>query len=326
MAFWDDWFGSSDTTEPTTNPVEDTGTVTQVDNANNGLKWDPDKGWVNPSTGEVVYSGANASSTNYDTGVVNQLAMTPGIEAAKDAFGQSFDTNSWLGGLVNSLGLSTVSNLMKQATNPTTGKVSPSMLASLAGGIIGGLGGNASWAQPNITKTGYQGGIPDYTAVRAEVPGTYDPTRRPGSRGQEYFTATQFASPTDTATAQAAAAQQAQEAESRNKAREAEYKAAKQPTAEYAAGGLANLAQGRYLGGPTDGMADKIPATIAGKQPAKLSHGEFVIPADVVGHLGNGNSEAGAQRLYDMMDRIRTARTGTKKQGKQINPNKYMPG
>jgi hypothetical protein len=72
-------------------------------------------------------------------------------------------------------------------------------------------------------------------------------------------------------------------------------------------------------------MADKIPATIEGREPAKLSHGEFVIPADVVSHLGNGNSGAGAQRLYDMMDRIRKARTGTPKQGKQINPNKFIP-
>jgi len=213
----------------------------------------------------------------------------------------------------------------KNIITNSSGKIDPAKIASLAGGLFGGLAGNASWAQPNIQKTGYQGGIPDYTAVRSEVPGTYDPNRRPGSRGQEYFTATQFASPTDVATAQAAAAQQAAEAEARNKARSEESKKPK-PVAEYAVGGLANLAKGRYLAGPTDGMADKIPATIADKQPAKLSHGEFVIPADVVGHLGNGNSEAGAQRLYDMMDRIRKARTGTTQQGKQINPNKYMPG
>ena len=61
-------------------------------------------------------------------------------------------------------------------------------------------------------------------------------------------------------------------------------------------------------------------------QPAKLSHGEFVIPADVVSHLGNGNSDAGAKVLYGMMDRVRKARTGTKKQGKQINPEKFTPG
>jgi hypothetical protein len=80
-----------------------------------------------------------------------------------------------------------------------------------------------------------------------------------------------------------------------------------------------------YLKSAEDGMADRIPATIDNKQPAKLSGGEFVIPADVVSHLGNGNSEAGAKQLYAMMDRIRHARTGNKKQGKQINPAKFTP-
>ena len=97
------------------------------------------------------------------------------------------------------------------------------------------------------------------------------------------------------------------------------------PVPKYNMGGIATLAHGKYLDGPTDGMADKLPANIDGKQEARLSHGEFVIPADVVSHLGNGNSSAGAQRLYSMMDRIRQARTGTKKQGKQINPDKYVP-
>jgi len=82
----------------------------------------------------------------------------------------------------------------------------------------------------------------------------------------------------------------------------------------------------RYLQGETDGMADKIPARIGRDQPAALSHGEFVVPADVVSHLGNGNSDAGAKKLYSMMDKIRQARTGTKKQGKKINPDKFMPG
>ena len=92
-----------------------------------------------------------------------------------------------------------------------------------------------------------------------------------------------------------------------------------------AQGGLASIApQGMYLGGPTDGMADQIPATIDNKQPAALSDGEFVIPADVVSHLGNGNSNSGAEQLYGMMDRIRKARTGSTEQGKQINPNKFL--
>ena len=93
-----------------------------------------------------------------------------------------------------------------------------------------------------------------------------------------------------------------------------------------AQGGILNMAKGRYLRGATDGMADKLPAHIDNNQPAALSHGEFVIPADVVSHLGNGNSDAGAKKLYQMMDRIRMDRTGTKKQGRQINPDKYMPG
>ena len=94
-----------------------------------------------------------------------------------------------------------------------------------------------------------------------------------------------------------------------------------------AQGGVMSLdmAQGRYLGGITDGMADKVPASIDNRRPAALSDGEFVVPADVVSHLGNGNSNAGAKRLYEMMDRIRGARTGNTKQGKQINPNKFLP-
>jgi hypothetical protein len=82
---------------------------------------------------------------------------------------------------------------------------------------------------------------------------------------------------------------------------------------------------GRMLKGPGDGMSDNIPGVIGGKQPARLADGEFVVPADVVSHLGNGSTDAGAKRLYAMMDTVRKARTGTKKQGKQIKADKYLP-
>lgn len=101
------------------------------------------------------------------------------------------------------------------------------------------------------------------------------------------------------------------------------YSAAQGGVASLAGGG--EISQPFYLGGSTDGMADEIPAHIDNKRPAALSDGEFVVPADVVSHLGNGNSNAGAKRLYEMMDRIREARTGNSKQGIQINPNKFMP-
>jgi hypothetical protein len=87
----------------------------------------------------------------------------------------------------------------------------------------------------------------------------------------------------------------------------------------------AQYARGGYLDGQGDGMSDSIPATIEGKQPARLADGEFVIPADVVSHLGNGSSKAGSKRLYAMLDKVRHARTGNKKQGKEIKPEKYMP-
>jgi hypothetical protein len=95
-----------------------------------------------------------------------------------------------------------------------------------------------------------------------------------------------------------------------------------------ASGGIANLGSysdgGRMLKGPGDGMSDSIPANISGKRPARLADGEFVVPADVVSHLGNGSTDAGAKTLYRMMDKVRTARTGRKAQGKQIDPQKYM--
>ena len=93
----------------------------------------------------------------------------------------------------------------------------------------------------------------------------------------------------------------------------------------YAAGGIAKLREGRYLAGATDGMADKIPAEIDQVQPAALSDGEYVIPADVVSHLGNGNSDAGAEVLDKFLTKVRKSRTGNGKQGTQIDPNKLLP-
>jgi hypothetical protein len=69
---------------------------------------------------------------------------------------------------------------------------------------------------------------------------------------------------------------------------------------------------GRMLKGPGDGMSDSIPATIAGKQPARLADGEFVIPADVVSALGNGSTKAGSDKLYEMMHEIRKRARSTK--------------
>jgi hypothetical protein len=91
----------------------------------------------------------------------------------------------------------------------------------------------------------------------------------------------------------------------------------------FAQGGIGG--QPRFLSGDGDGMSDSIPATINGNEPARLADGEFVIPADVVSHLGNGSSKAGADQLYGMMDRVRKKRTGKKRQAPAVSAKRMMP-
>jgi hypothetical protein len=101
----------------------------------------------------------------------------------------------------------------------------------------------------------------------------------------------------------------------------------------YALGGLGTLGSysdgGRLLKGPGDGVSDSIPATIGAKnQPARLADGEFVIPARIVSELGNGSTDAGAKKLYAMMDRVQRARgktTGKNKVAANSRSDKYLP-
>ena len=206
---------------------------------------------------------------------------------------------------------------------------------------------------------GYNKPVPKMDMVREQI--QYDDTnRRPGEAGRQYFTDPRFAakgSAEALAAAKTGSTEQAAGLKAAYQARPAPAAnpyAGKIPTAwnkpvdtttdtaevaglpqiptqlndqggiPMAQGGIADA--GRYLQGATDGMADKIPSSIDGEQPAALSHGEFVVPADVVSHLGNGNSDAGAKKLYEMMDRIRQARTGTTEQGKEINPDEFTMG
>jgi hypothetical protein len=94
-------------------------------------------------------------------------------------------------------------------------------------------------------------------------------------------------------------------------------------------GGISDLGGysdgGRLLRGPGDGVSDSIPATIGGKQPARLAEGEFVVPARIVSELGNGSTEAGAQKLYSMMDRVQKARRKTKNVAADTKAHKYLP-
>jgi hypothetical protein len=112
---------------------------------------------------------------------------------------------------------------------------------------------------------------------------------------------------------------------------------------DYARGGLSSLIRhyasggynlgsysdgGRLLRGPGDGVSDSIPATIADKQPARLADGEFVVPARIVSELGNGSTDAGARKLYAMLDRVQRGRAKTTGKGKvavNSRADKYLP-
>jgi hypothetical protein len=212
---------------------------------------------------------------------------------------------------------------------------------SLLGMGLGALVDKSGLADPKIPVVGYQGSIPEYQAVRQRVAMPEDPNRRPGAGGRRYFTDTIFAqkpesTPMTVEEAQAAAAAQAQGLASLNPAYDPPPAQTKQEEINvnesetvagtgYGGPGPRFMAGGRYLGGITDGMADQIPANVGGDE-VRLSDGEFVIPADVVSHLGNGNSNAGAAQLHRFMDNIRKERTGNSKQGKEINPNKFLGG
>jgi hypothetical protein len=239
------------------------------------------------------------------------------------------------GGTLPNIDTSKLSGVFKSLFGDGKGGIDLRKLGVLGGGVAGILGSTT----PSSSSSGYQGGIPKYTATRSMVTAP-EAGRRPGAGGTRYggdvtFTP-QGSSPIggglaslvgNTTSADPAAQQLIKDVQAINTPRAAlrEYDTPEnmQRRERYAEGGMA---EGRYLRGGTDGMADKIPARIGKEQPAALSHGEFVIPADVVSHLGNGNSDAGAKKLYSMMDKIRKARTGNKKQGKKINPDKFMPG
>ncbi len=205
----------------------------------------------------------------------------------------------------------------------------PNFFESLLGGLLGGgssgkgdlnlgqLGlalGLSSFLKdrgafsPDIAPVGYQGEVPRYTAVREQVTGRDDTDRRPGSGGRRYFSDVIYAK-----------APEGQEPMSVEEARAA----AKAQAAGFMGGGSV-LQGGGYLQGDSDGQADLIPADIDGVQEARLSHGEFVLPADVVAMLGNGNSDAGAEALDEFMSMVRTKATGTPKQQKNIDADKVL--
>lgn len=208
------------------------------------------------------------------------------------------------------------------------------------GALLNKLGGGGG-SQPIV---GYQGGIPKYTVARAQTPmAEQRPTGyRPGQGGITYFTPIQYtktgqdigAAPvTPTPATGGTTGGSNVGVNTSGSVATPGYTGpvtVDGQTIEYAAGGympggIAMLAGGRYLRGAGDGVSDSIPARFeqSGK-PARLADGEFVIDARTVSEIGNGSSEAGARKLYAMMDRVHKARK-TAQRGKPSGADKFLP-
>lgn len=336
--------------------------------------WSISTDWLStPTMDQGFFLGEDVPSgiSNWD-----DLATNAGLTLDEVASSGFFDTLSRYG----QQGL----DLLKRAfTKPGGGTDWRAVLT--AGGAAAPLiqqllGGSES------RPTGYQGGIPTYTAVREAVPQVYDPNRRPGSGGQRYFTDVQYVPKTGEGAAEALTAaqtgaiEQAQGLASLNAANplNAAPVAYQPPAPPPAATPTAPAYNEAYSG---ENVLNTVRGLLGTQKMAKggivgLQDGGFVVPADVVSHLGNGSSRAGinhlarkgampiqgrgdgmsdsnrttingrqpaavadgeayfppkqvenmggADRLYAMMDKIRKDRTGTTKQGKQINPNQYV--
>jgi hypothetical protein len=293
---------------------------------------------VDSSTGNITYKYDDGSTLT-----VGPNGMPVGNTESPDAVGNSAAFNralAWTNANLGSTAAKVLQNVMK---NPGASLVTALAAAKAFGG--------------KEQTGGYNKPVPKMDVMAAR-PVYNDTNRRPGEAGRNYFTTPMFVAQGDTEGAEAARAATNAQAAAMEAAAPRYAAPAPNPYAgkiplsynppapaaaktteglaavitpeQFAAQGGIKMARGgiaeagRYLQGKTDGMADEIETSIDGEQPALLSHGEFVIPADVVSHLGNGNSEAGAEKLYGMMDRIREARTGTKKQGKEIDADKFL--
>ena len=353
---------STVTTDPATNVFQSTTTNTDSTDGQGGTPVQYNGNWYFPD-GHGGYSVNGGSSTISSSDLIKlqrgDAMINPlgsGEQVGSGANAPSGTDESVATGFLNNMTKKAGDALVARYTKPG-GSVDWGQLAKDAAFTYMA----SQSTTPN--QGGYNKPIPELAMQRQQI-NYNDPNRRPGSAGLQYFTDPKYAASGDTnamAAAKSADDQQAQgikAAYTPAAAPAANPYAGKTPLAyanpvpvaqpqpsaavqplpvpqaqlpgeqKMAAGGLASFAEGgaNYLQGPTDGMADKLNTSIDDHQAAKLSHGEFVIPADVVSHLGNGNSDAGAQKLYDMMARIRKARTGNPEQGKRINPDKFMPG
>lgn len=228
---------------------------------------------------------------------------------------EKMDAGSGLGGLLKSIGgYATGKNKIGGADGAGLDQlVSLFMMGKL---LTGGKG----FMRPETG--GYKGGIPKYTATRTQIPqAAYVPYSGQAVMGGKQLSDVQYAAEGGVMGLAAGGL------------RDGAFVIPADVVSHFGNGsseaGLAFLAKklgATPIKGKGDGMSDSIDTTIEGKQPAKVANEEALVSPEKVAALGKGDPKKGAKTLYAMMARVRKARTGTKKQGKQIEPDKYAPG
>ena len=287
----------------------------------------------------------SGSDNPYDygfTGVPGDMYVLPG-----EGVGERAET-----------GLTTPEDTGLPAIDPITGMPTvtsggTNFLNTLAGLFTGSTGGklgqmaafggvaallNKMMGQQKQQPVGYQGGIPKYTFERTQTPMAQQRPEgyRPGQGGIAYFTPGRFTpagyTPKTAEEFLVRPAAPAQESggggvvplPGSDMIQDGNTTVITNASGGYMPGGIAMLAKGRYLRGNGDGVSDSIPARFAGSgQEARLADGEFVIPARVVSELGNGSSDAGARKLYAMLDRVE-ARAKKAKRGKPSGADREL--
>lgn len=304
--------------------------------------------YTDPATGEKINYNELFNLTGGNTNFGKGLAIAKNLLSGKSDYGS----------IGQALGIAGLSALFNKISGGGLGQTGQGVYKGYQGGIPRYTASRQQYAVPSDGKP-FEGTITDQQIKDyLSRPGLTDPTiatnmnrfgitperlsgitslpaatinsrlqaamgpnltaRRPGSGGVTYFSPMQY----DRVVPPPAAAPAPTEA--------APAPAAAGGLMGYAAGGIANLGDysdgGRLLRGPGDGVSDSIPAIIGNKQPARLADGEFVIPARIVSEIGNGSTEAGAKKLYAMMDRVQKSR---KKSLKNVAANtkadKYLP-
>jgi hypothetical protein len=356
-SFFDDDYDSNDDSieKVTTYSPNNYGSDERDEEANNGLSGSNyfNGEYTDPTTGEKINYNELFNPLGGNTNFGKGLAVAKHLLSGKSEYGA----------LGQSLGIAALSSLFNKVTGGGLGQSGQGVYKGYQGGIPKYTASRQQYAMPTdgkpstynpsnqeikdyltrpglddamVTRNMNQFGItPERLAgitglpaanINSRMQAAMGPNltaRRPGSGGVTYFSPMQYtkagAAPAAPVTppAQTAAVTTPPVDETGK-------------TWDYAAGGISTLGGysdgGRLLRGPGDGVSDSIPATIGNRQPARLADGEFVIPARIVSELGNGSTEAGAKKLYAMMDRVQNARKKTTKNvAANTKAEKYLP-